>query len=266
MVSETRNPSHQEITTPYPTKRLEAIRIVIHQVMALSEIQIGIRLVTGIYVKHILPGSPDPFGRHGDELEDEGSYSACLLQPEIAQWDTRQQELVEVVNERGHHQECGILRHERLWQMAPSEAVVHLIEYAFLATTQVVELHNFPCRGNIVVGKDASVSVFPLPDVEVSIGSPLALDDKAVCLPLPLFDQNGVQFEDLSVDFFPVPSPQVYSPLASNRTKILSSVSRWWKRTYALPSRFSIANARQGASSWMKEHAVARFWGRLDYL
>ena len=208
MVSETRNPSHQEITTPYPTKRLEAIRIVIHQVMALSEIQIGIRLVTGIYVKHILPGSPDPFGRHGDELEDEGSYSACLLQPEIAQWDTRQQELVEVVNERGHHQECGILRHERLWQMAPSEAVVHLIEYAFLATTQVVELHNFPCRGNIVVGKDASVSVFPLPDVEVSIGSPLALDDKAVCLPLPLFDQNGVQFEDLSVDFFPVPSPQ----------------------------------------------------------
>ena len=89
MVSETRNPSHQEITTPYPTKRLEAIRIVIHQVMALSEIQIGIRLVTGIYVKHILPGSPDPFGRHGDELEDEDPYSACLLQPEIGQWNTR---------------------------------------------------------------------------------------------------------------------------------------------------------------------------------
>ena len=176
--------------------------------MALSEVQIGVRLVTGIDVKHILSSRLDPFCRHGNELEDEGPYSACLLQPEIGKWNTRQQELVEVVNERGHHQECGILRHEGPWQMAPSEAVVHLIEYAFLATTQVVEVHDFPCRGNTVVGKDASVSVFHLPEVEFSIDSPLVLDDKTVYLSLPLFDQNGVQLEDLSVDLFPVPSPQ----------------------------------------------------------
>ena len=103
--------------------------------MALSVVQIGVRLVTGIDVKHILSCCLDPFCRYRDELEDEDSYSACLLESEIVQWDTRQQELVEIVNERGHHQECGILRHERLWQMAPSEAVVHLIKYAFLATT-----------------------------------------------------------------------------------------------------------------------------------
>ena len=68
-----------------------------HQVATLSEVQIGVRLVTGIDVKHILSGSPDPFGRHGNKLEDEGPFLACLLESEIGQGDSKEHELIEIV-------------------------------------------------------------------------------------------------------------------------------------------------------------------------
>ena len=49
---------------------------------------------------------------------------------------------VEVSDESCHKQEYSILCHERFWQPIPAKAIVHVIEDAFFAASEVIELHN----------------------------------------------------------------------------------------------------------------------------
>ena len=82
-----------------------------------------------------------------------------------------------------------LFRHVRFWKSAPPEPVVHLVEDAFLATPQVVELYDFSWCGLEVVCQDASVRVFTLPDV---------LDKRASkCSMIGKIPPNGVILSDL---------------------------------------------------------------------
>ena len=112
------------------------------------------------------------------------------------------------MDERGEEEEHGVLGHEGLGQAVPSEAVVHVVEDALLAAPQVVELDDVPGGRHVVVGQDAAVGVVAFPQVEVPVGAPLPLDDKAVRLPLPFLHEDGVQLELDAVDFLPLPSPE----------------------------------------------------------
>ena len=98
-----------------------------------------------------------PLGWYADELEHEGLDTTGLLQSEGFCVKPAHEELVEVSYECRQQQEYGVLCHERLWQPGPSESVIHIVEDAFLAAPEVVELHDFPCGGRIVVGQDAAV-------------------------------------------------------------------------------------------------------------
>lgn len=89
-----------------------------------------------------MPCGPYPFCRHADEPEDKCFDAACLVQSEGFRVDPVHKEFVEVAYECRQQQEHGVLSHERLWQPCPSEAVVHVIEDALLASSEVVELHN----------------------------------------------------------------------------------------------------------------------------
>ena len=92
-----------------------------------------------------------PLGWYADELEHEGLDTTGLLQSECFCVKPAHEELVEVAYECGQQQEDGVLCHERLWQPGPSESVIHIVEDAFLAAPEVVELHDFPRGGRIVI-------------------------------------------------------------------------------------------------------------------
>ena len=99
-------------------------------------------MVMSIDVQFVVSGCPYPFGRYADELEDESLDPATLLQSEGFRVKPPHEELVEVTCECRQQQEHGILCHEGLWQPCPSESVVHVVEDAFLAAPEVVELHD----------------------------------------------------------------------------------------------------------------------------
>ena len=101
-------------------------------------------MVVSIDVQFIVSGRPYPFGRHADELENKGFDAACLLQSEGFRVKPAHEELVEVAYDCCQQQEHGVLCHEGLWQPCPSESVVHVVEDAFLAAPEVVELDNLP--------------------------------------------------------------------------------------------------------------------------
>ena len=83
-----------------------------------------------------------PLCGHADELEDEGFDAAGFIQSEGFRVQPAHEELVEVSYECRQQQEHCVLGHERLRQPCPPESVVHVVEDAFLATSEVVELHN----------------------------------------------------------------------------------------------------------------------------
>ena len=91
-----------------------------------------------------MPCRPYPLCGYTDELERECFDAACFLQSEGFCVQPAHKELVEVAYECRQQQEHGVLCHEGLWQPGPSEAVVHVVEDAFLATSEVVELDNLP--------------------------------------------------------------------------------------------------------------------------
>ena len=106
--------------------------------------RVQIWLVVRVDVQQIVPCRPYPLGRHADELEHEGFDAACLLQSEGFCVKPSHKELVEVAYHSRQEEEDRVLCHEGLWQPGPSEAVVHVVEDAFLATSEVVELDNLP--------------------------------------------------------------------------------------------------------------------------
>ena len=75
------------------------------------------------------------------ELEHAG-IAAGFLQSEGFCVYPVHEELVEVAYECCQQQEHSVLCHEGLWQPYPSEAIVHVIEDAFFAASEVIELHN----------------------------------------------------------------------------------------------------------------------------
>ncbi len=77
--------------------------------MALSEIQLGIGLITGVNIQDILPCGFDPFSRYRDKLEYECLDSACRLQPEVRDLELREDVFVEVVDECCQQEESCIL-------------------------------------------------------------------------------------------------------------------------------------------------------------
>ena len=83
-----------------------------------------------------------------------------LLESEPLHVKPRHDEFIEVAYECRKQKKDRVLCHERLWEPVPAESIVHIIEYTFLATTFVVEFYNVSCRLVIVIGKDATVSVF----------------------------------------------------------------------------------------------------------
>ena len=94
-------------------------------------------------VQLIEPCRPYPLCGHADKLEDEGFDAAVFLQSESFRVQSAHEEFVEVSYECRQQQEHCVLSHERLRQPCPSESVVHVVEDAFLVTSEVVELHNF---------------------------------------------------------------------------------------------------------------------------
>ena len=155
-----------------------------------------------------MPCSSYPLGWYADELEHEGFDTTGLLQSEGLCVKPAHEELVEVAYECRQQQEHGVLRHERLRQPCPSESVIHVIEYAFLAAPEVVELHDFPRGGRIVVGQYAAVRVFSLPQVHVTVHPTLSLYDEAVRLAFPLLSDDGIQLIFDAVDLLALPSAQ----------------------------------------------------------
>ena len=95
-----------------------------------------------IDVQFIVSGRPYPFGWHADELEDKGLDAAGLLQSEGFRVKPAHEEVVEVAYDCRQQQEDGVLGHEGLWQPCPSEAIIHVVEDAFLSSPEIVELHD----------------------------------------------------------------------------------------------------------------------------
>ncbi len=155
-----------------------------------------------------MPCRSYPLGRHADELEHEGFDAAGLLQSEGFRVQPAHEELVEVAYDCREQQEHSVLCHERLWQPGSSESVIHIVEDAFLAAPEVVELNDFPRGGHIVVGQDAAVCVFSLPQVQGTVHPTLPLYDESVRLAFPLLHDDGIQLILDAVDLLALPSTQ----------------------------------------------------------
>ena len=80
----------------------------------------------------------------------------------------------------------------------PAESVIHVIEDAFLPSTEVIEFDNLFLGRFVVICKDAAVGVFAFPKVKL-----LPLDYKTVCF--PFLNTNGVQFKLNAAQFLLLP-------------------------------------------------------------
>ena len=140
--------------------------------------------LAGIDVEHALPCCPYPLGGHCDETEEEALDPVRGFHPEETHEGQRDDIQVEVGGHGGEQQEHGVLVHERLGQVCPSEIVVLPVEHLLCRATFVVVEDDLLVRHVPVVGQDAAVGVLPVKEVEL-----LAL---ALALPLPLHHEAAV--------------------------------------------------------------------------
>ena len=124
----------------------------------------------------------------------------------------------------GKQKKDHVLGHERFWEPAPTESVVHIVKDAFLAAAQIVEFNNIPCRRMVVVGQDTAVSLFAFPQIEFAICTPLPLNDKTVTPAIPFLDENGVEFEPDAVDLLRPPSPKSEDVIIERAASVCADV------------------------------------------
>lgn len=132
--------------------------------------------------------------------------------------------LIEVADEGGKQQEYGILVHERLGKAFPAKAIVKVIEDALLRATLVVELNNLAICRVVVVCKNTSVCVLSLPEIRISIVSPLSLYDHPTRHAFPLRCHNRVKFEVAAIDFLVFPSAQGEDVIVHGLTTVAADI------------------------------------------
>jgi len=123
--------------SPYPVKHCRGFMLSLTRkvgYLAVGDCKwVLIWCIVRIDVQFIVSRRSYPLGWYADELEHEGFDTTGLLQSEGLCVKPSHEELIEVAYECRQQQEHGVLRHERLRQPCPSESVIHVIEYAFLA-------------------------------------------------------------------------------------------------------------------------------------
>ena len=137
----------------------------------------------GVDVEFVLSCRFDPLGRYGDESEEETLDSVCVLDSKEECHERQSHDVsVEVCRHCGNEKENGVLVHERLWQMCPSEVVVLAVEDLLCRAPLVVVQYDFLVVQVPVVGQYAAVCVLAVEEVELL----------ALLLALPLYDEAAV--------------------------------------------------------------------------
>ena len=120
----------------------------------------------GVDVEFVLSCRFDPLGRYGNESEQEALDSVCGLDSKEDCHERQSHDVpVEVGSHGGNKQEDGVLVHERLWQMCPSEIVVLAVEDLLCSSPFVVVQYDFLVCHVPVVSQYASVCVLAVEDV-----------------------------------------------------------------------------------------------------
>ena len=110
-----------------------------------------------------------------------------------------------MINNRYKHR---VFSHAGFWKPVPAESVIHVIEDAFLPSTEVIEFDNLFLGRLVVICKDAAVGVFSFPQVEFAVYPLLSLNHKTVCLPFPFLDENGGQLKLNAAQFHFLPTSE----------------------------------------------------------
>ena len=122
----------------------------------------------GVDVEFVLSCRFDPLGRYGNESEQEALDSVCGLDSKEDCHERQSHDVpVEVGSHGGNKQEHGVLVHERLWQVRPSEVVVLAVENLFCRASLVVVQYDFLIGHVPVVGQYAAVCIFAVEEVEL---------------------------------------------------------------------------------------------------
>lgn len=172
----------------------------------------------------MLPFRPYPFCRNRNELEDKGLYPTRIFESKLLHILVLHDGLIEIAYQCCQQQEHRILCHERFGQMIPTDPVVHIIEYTFLASTFVIEFHNLPARRCLVICQNTSVRILSLPYVECGINTFLSLNDKTAGLAFPFLDKNGIQFNLNAIDLFRFPASQCENIIIKGRVPICTYI------------------------------------------
>ena len=121
-----------------------------------------------IDIEHVLAGCPDPLRGHGDEAEHEALDPGGGLHPEKEGHEgDGDDEAVEIGGNGGEQHEHGVLVHERLGQVRPTEVVGLHVEHLFRGTAVVVVQHDALVVLVPVVGQYAAVGVLPVEEVQL---------------------------------------------------------------------------------------------------
>jgi len=137
------NPTDHEPVPPYPVRSRGIDREASMKKVVLSVFPNKFVWFVGVDVEFVLSCRFDPLGRYGDESEEETLDSVCVLDSKEKCHERQSHDVsVEVCRHCGNEKENGVLVHERLWQMCPSEIVVLAVEDLLCSSSPVVVLYN----------------------------------------------------------------------------------------------------------------------------
>ena len=101
----------------------------------------------GVDVEFVLSCRSDQLGRNADEPEQDALDPVCGLDTKEDCHERHCHDVpVEVGSHGGEEQENGVLVHERLWQVRPSEVVVLAVEDLLGSSSLVVVLYRTTAR------------------------------------------------------------------------------------------------------------------------